>query len=405
MAHRFVQFFGVCGAAAALFSDIFSGHPAFADENDQQKYKVQTGLELGAEFNDNLRLSPTVRRSGFSHEYLPRISAEREGEKLDIELIGSLGIIRYTELFDNRYRALGRTKLKYDLSEQLDLNLSASYARAPASKTEIEDSGLIDENTVRQDILVFPGISFQMAPKTELNVTGSFHDVDIEDAFISSKSISSFKEFGVTAKWSHELERGITIGITGGYNLFAPKDDLRVRTGEFSANMDYPFASNWELKLSAGTSIVVPEAGISESGQIVSDDKDLSFRGRLGLCYDNDRLTSCVSAGRGLNMGSLGDVSRSTYGAFNSSWNLNDTWSASLKTSYRLLADEAGLRMIDQELFSVSPQIEMKANEHFKVRTYYRFYNRDLTLDSQPETDAEQHLVGVTLIVRGDKTF
>ncbi len=292
---------------------LFSNADCFAEE-----VYVKPRISLRTEYDTNKRLSlPTgntdLDRSSYGVLTQGGLLFGVKAEKYQIELDNSVSINRYvTDLDLDSDDVNIDFSSNYIFSERVSIGLNADYQRDTTLTGELEVTGLVQDNVIRDQFSLTPNWSYVLDETSTVFASYSHREVDYEES-----QVNTFFDY-TTDYFSLGYNNQLTSDFSGNINfstLLFEVPDANRDTLEFTLNVGFSYQpfETWSTSFSVGgrfneteitsnfptgPSTFVSITSSSETvGYVMSANVDKELEnGTIGLAYS--RSTSAQGNGR-----------------------------------------------------------------------------------------------------------
>ncbi len=256
-----------------LIIGVFSSVNCFAEE-----WYIQPSFSLRTEYDDNKRL--------FTDRFIR--SLKEKGESIDL---GAYGIITTAEAktgvrsenFDVSFKGKVAVKKYFsdlDLDSEdffLDLNssynvnqrnvvgFSGSYNQESTLTSELDDTGLTQDNVPRQTWKISPYWIYNLSETKFIQASYLHQDVSYEQSDIAQ--FTDYVYDVVSLTFSHQWNEKLTNSATASwFTVKYPSVKREEEQYSINGNLDYNFSETWTASLSGGVQYTQTEIeGTSES--------------------------------------------------------------------------------------------------------------------------------------------
>jgi len=316
-------------------------------------------LSPAAEFNYTTEISQIQGRLGLTGlHYLKESSADH---------------------IDQSYQISG----KYRVAPRWNLSLSSAYIVDSSLQEELTTSGLIMSRTPRQSFQVGPGVTYNLTERLAATLNYNFNKVNYQDP--QFRNYAS-QQVGLTLNYPLKNEKTVLVGNFLVRETTYPGTDKYRSLGTY-LGATHKFSENWDLNLMAGvnTSFMDFQTQVVQTRQSFSivptqtRFKETNISPYINVSttrrWTNLSLTAGLSRDESPSAyGSISELYRA-YGGAN--YQFSERLSGSLTGEYSLSNQSSQQNNLQNDYFSISPQVNYRVTEKLTASPGYRFGLRD----------------------------
>lgn len=369
----------------------------FTVSSQGSEYSFDYAVELGGDYNDNVRLTPDNQIDIIGGVLNIPLNLRRRSERLDTTLRGELGFSRYDvdEYDSNDQEIEGRATYQLERGE---LEGYAGYVRDSTRTAEFLDTGLVGPDASRRELFRTGGtFSHLITERNGILIGADYRDVDQE-----SSELQDYKDLtgnlGVTHQWSQATR--LRAQLYGGF--YESDDfgrDVESDTVGFQVGYDSEVSENFQSSLLVGWANVSSDFGGGQAGEPTSEDTDsLLLQGSLSYTGERHSLRAEI----------FSEPDASSGGTLYERHRLNGEYRYQLTERARLrvgvvLGKQSSVDDLvdnDRDFARLALSTDYRVTRHWSVRAVYQFSYQDR--ESDPG-DADQNEVRLLVIYRPDR--
>ncbi len=352
-------------------------------------------------YDDNRQLWTDRRSRGLKTEVYGLLSSVGanvgvQSDRYKIDLRNRVSINRYESEMDldsdNVYIDLTSN---YNLSERITVGLTGNYTRDTTLTSEIDVTGVIQGNKIREQWSVIPDVSIILTPRQSIQASYTHLDTSYEE----SRFLVDYTNDIVSLTHNYQWTPLLTSFVNGSWMDFTIPS-LNRKTTQYSINIgaDYQFLPTWSASFMIGERFTTTEVTFlgrtfssSQQGLIFNFSINKEFEsGSARASYS--RLTSATGFGQLLVFDKL---------EANFSHKLTDNLRFSLTGGINVTTNsDTNNTNSDRTYYHVSPSLSWHFNRQTSLSASYRYRNQKF--DREDEA-AVSNAVFLTFNYRWDK--
>jgi hypothetical protein len=361
-----------------------------------EELRLTPSLSLKEEYNDNIYMESSDRKSDFVSTLTPSLEFLRRGELLETQLTARLNGVVYAkgngpDALDQSYRG----RLSYRPTPRLSLGAEGGYTRDSQPDRDLETTGLVIKSKYRKRMDGQGTLQLVLSETTDASISYAFNQELYDDP-----ATSDIRSHTATLVLTRDLSGilPLTKGrLIAGYATYdfdtSSVDNWSLMTG-VSRSLD----EVWSVQLDAGgrrtrTKTEYPAAyGGDES------DSSWGWVARLSLAYSGEFLSGNISFNRDMTAasGRNGATERTSLTA-SASRRLTAELSANLSVGYFINNSKGGGSDYgDEDTLNAGMGVSWKLNLDTQLEAGYQ-YNRIMYSGSQ--SDVDRHRLYLRLVM------
>lgn len=272
------------------------------------EYVLGYQVESGFEYNDNVRLSSEDEVDISGLVLSPSATLSRNTERLESDLALKLDFNKYDEQdYDTDGQDL-KADFKYFL-ERGELNLNTGFKRDSTRTSELEDTGLVGNKSVRKETAVLGLSGFQMV--SERN--GVNAGINISDVSYESQSLIDYSFYSGFVGWLYQWSSQTKLRVQGYANYYENEASFRTESDGYGLQLglDSQLSERLEVSFLGGSSHIKTdyEASLIPGGK--TSDKADTYILEANLKYFDERNSVSFIAKSATNPSGNGYVNKS----------------------------------------------------------------------------------------------
>jgi opacity protein-like surface antigen len=318
------------------------------------------------EYNDNVDLSPTNKRSAVGVFLTPDILFSGENETVSLEARGRADLIHYFGV-DNRdsvdpAAGLGVEK-RWEMST---LGVDANFRRQALHQSEIEDTGRVGVSGTRQSFDIAPNWSTRLRERDTLSASAGFSDVTYD-----TPSFTDFRSYRWNTRWAHEWSERQNFLVTVDGLYFRPSDGTSAASDSYGVQVgvERELSETFKFNFLVGARYLTSDGGMAGSG----DGSSIGGLVQGGLSYAGEVTDVSGNVGRSIRPSGGGRAVQEDKVGFTLGRRVSEYVRLSLTADgARSDAPEDGTSS-ERMFLSVAPGVEWTITEQWSLSAGYRY--------------------------------
>jgi len=360
------------------------------------EFRLVPSLGIQEEYNDNIFYSDRERVDDFITTITPGLELVNRTEKVDLNLLARLNILRYaetTELNNIDQNYLG--KIRYSPTTKWTLSGEAGYLKDSRPDRDLEVTGLVNSAAIRDRQNYGAGLEHTLTEKTRGSLSYAFE----EDKYDNPR-FADLRAHNAILGFTHDLSKYLP-NITGRMNFGYSRYEYDFGTIDYSyatIGMKWALSEKWDLLLDGGGSYTVSELGPDGNRQ---RDTGAGWFGMGSISYKGEKTTGDLTFSHRIlpAYGSVGVTNRTSV-TFGIDRRFTYEFSGGLSGGYFLnKADQGEFSTVafDEETYFINPRLRYEFTRDIFLEGSYNF---SITKFDITRTEARRNLVMLRLYVQ-----
>lgn len=269
------------------------------------------------------------------------------------------------------------------------LGANGSFDAQPSSITQLEDTGLTDEDVIQFTGRVGLSAGYRVSPRDTLRLSATGTAIEFSEA---NDQLTPSLRFDVDGNLNHTVNQKLSTTFNLGVSRLAADDaDETVTTSVTTgAGFSYDLHNRLSFNLNLG-----PNVSRRETSNPRSDEVSLGATGTGGVGWRPTQKTSLAfEASQGLETGGDGELENVARANFDISHSIDQTFSSAFALSFsRRSSDTAFLSAeSDIDVFSASPSVNLALDRDVRATAGYT-----LTVSREDGEQAMSNRIFITL--------
>lgn len=277
-------------------------------------------------------------------------------------------------------------------SELSQIELAVNYAYDSTLVSEIEDTGLIQDNKRRRRLSISPSWQHQINFNNRINVTYSFDDVSYREG--ESSGLFPYDNQTVSTRLLHQLDAKASAGMI----LYASRFNSPSRGSEFKnigIQGSYEYKLTEIMKLELGAGVRQTDSKVSFGTLFKVEDKDVGGSYRASLTQSWQRTSVEVSLQRSIEPSGSGYAVLRDQASVILRRQITEKWVASFfLRGFRTESLRDEITGIDRNYISLDSRLSWRWNRNITLSALYRYRQQkyDVRVDTARGNSVEAGL-------------
>ncbi len=336
------------------------------------EFRLVPSLSLKGEYNDNIFYSERDKVDDFITTITPGLELVNRTEKLDLNLLGRLNVLRYAdtdELNNVDQDYLGR--FRYSLHPKWTLSGGAGYLEDSRPDRDLEITGLVVGRAIRKRQNYLGGLEHIFSEKTKASLSYTYEKEDYDNP-----EFADLKAHNAGLGLIHDLSKYLP-NVAARMNLGYARYEYDFGTIDYyyaTIGMNWALSETWSFLLDGGGSFTHSELG--PEGRELKEEGG-GWVGMGSLTYRGEKTTGDLtfSHRRSPAYGSVGVTDRTSL-SFGINRRFTYEFSGGLSAGYIInKADEGEFSRtsFDQQTLYVSPRLRYEFTRNVYLEGAYNF--------------------------------
>ncbi|VAW87114.1 hypothetical protein MNBD_GAMMA16-2085 [hydrothermal vent metagenome] len=342
-------------------------------EVSAREWLIEPSISTSAQYNDNPRLSENAQTEISKVTLSPTVKLGYHTPRIEFVSSMRLHSSKYNkQIFDsNDWYGDALLRKKSELSH---VELAVDYAYDSTQVSEIEDTGLVQDNKRRSRFGIHPAWQYQVDFKNRLNINYSFDDVSYNEG--QASGLFDYNNQLLSTRLLHQLRIKTFVGLM----VYASRFNSSGRGSEFTdigfqGSYKYSLTETMELELAGGvrqTDLEVALSSLDTSNKVEGSDAGGVYSASLVRRWQRTRIEASLQ--RSIEPSGSGYVVLRNQAVLRLKQQLTEKWTAlfSLKRAENnALIDE--IKGVDRNYISFDSRLSWRWDRNITLSGLYRY--------------------------------
>jgi len=366
------------------------------------EWTIDGRLNQEMAYDDNIRMqSGEDKRSSFIYEFLPQLNAAYKSGNTQLAANVGYGVEVYSNKLETTRQKVNTSVSGSYQTQSVNYGLNVSYNLQPARNTAADDTGNFNSDAARTSWSISPTIAYTLTEQDTLSGSVQYSQslYSNEDALAISSSNDN-SNIGFNLAWGHRWSEQYTTTLSANASFYESDGEIRQTTNKsYSATLgnSYVFNEQWDVYFDVGYRYTDSEN--TQLGFII-DHSSQGFLINSALNYTGEVLTSGISFNQSITPDGNGQLNQRSSVAFNVSYQLAETVSTQLSSSYQKTKSISTFVLNnDRSNITASAEINWKVTQFIflNARYSYRWQDEQPLINTVATENASSNRVMLTV--------
>lgn len=246
--------------------------------------------------------------------------------------------------------------------------LNGSFDVQPTSVTQLDETGLTDEDAIQFSANVSASVNHDIGPRDGVGVRVSFRGVEFSE---ENDNLTPSVRFGLDLNWDRLIDRRTSTSLRLGLSQLRAddEDDTTTNSGEVTAGFTHTLHNRLSFNALLG-----PNISFTNRSNGGADDVGLGATGSAGIAWQPTNESSLgFDASQNLEANSDGELQNVARLGFSASHAFNAKTSGSFQVSYSRRSDSGDVLPLDPDLevLSLTPTLNVSIYRDIRATVGY----------------------------------
>jgi len=347
---------------------------------------ITPSISLRGEYDDNIDFSRTNKLNDYAGTVSPALSFDYATDRLTMQGRTLFGIIRYADYneYDRENQNHG-LNFGYRLSERLNANANVSYIKDTTLDTALEETGLIERRSDRENIRAGGGLSYEINEVSNVGLDYFFTKTDYE-----LQSYTDSDTHGISMSYNYSFNNRLdTLTLSSSYRKTDSDED---KTDNYSSSLGlaHTFGPTLQASVSAGVRYLDIE---DPSGQ---SDTDWGWTSNISLQKSWQTTSATLGYSRDLSYSAEGEPVEVNRFSLSADHRVTREFGLRLSGSLYFTKSAGENEEEDVRYYSISPTVYYNITPDHSVELGYN-YSREANRLPDDNSDIDRNIVWLAL--------
>ncbi|MBN2845173.1 MAG: hypothetical protein JXQ25_04195 [Deltaproteobacteria bacterium] len=347
---------------------------------------ITPSISLRGEYDDNIDFSRTNKLDDYAGTVSPALSFDYITDRFTMQGRTLFGIVRYADYneYDRENQNHG-LNLGYRLSERLNANANASYIRDTTLDTALEETGLVERRSERENIRAGGGLAYEINEVSNVGLDYFFTTTDYELATYTDSDTH-----GLSMSYNYAFNNRLdTVTLVSSYQKTDSDED---KTDNYSSSLGlaHTFGPTLQANVSAGVRYLDIEDPSGDS------ETDWGWTSNISLQKSWQTTSATLGYSRDLSYSAEGETIEVDRFSLSADHSVTREFGLRLTGSLYFTKSAGDVETENSRYYSISPLAYYNITQHHSVELGYN-YSREANRLSYDNTDIDRNIVWLAL--------
>jgi hypothetical protein len=342
------------------------------------EHGAEVSVELRGTYDDNTQFTGD---EDYHVTISPSVALSAVTEITQLQFGADIDINEYQKnsdlnTVDQYYQILGGVALE----ERVELDIVGTYLRDHTFNSELEETGIVIEQTSRNRATISPIGTFWLAPRDRMQLTYRYGDTSF-----STDDRRDYTDHDLRVGWLHDLQNErTTLGFLVGANrteygddIDNPNEDITYTGGGAGVQLDHMFSETFIMNLKAGAAYTESK---TKGGGDDDTTSDTNFVGEASVRWIFERSTLSALVNQQVVPSSAGENVARTKANLGLGYRFSEKFRCNLSGYYRRSDPLRGGQTV--ETFAGRAALTYVFTQNLKLSLAYSYTKTDQESDS-----------------------
>jgi hypothetical protein len=347
---------------------------------------ITPSISLRGEYDDNIDFSRTNKLDDYAGTVSPALSFDYITDRFTMQGRTLFGIVRYADYneYDRENQNHG-LNLGYRLSERLNANANASYIRDTTLDTALEETGLVERRSERENIRAGGGLAYEINEVSNVGLDYFFTTTDYD-----LRDYTDSDTHGISMSYNYTFNNRLdTVTLVSSYQKTDSDED---KTDNYSSSLGlaHTFGPTLQANVSAGVRYLDIE---DPSGQ---SETDWGWTSNISLQKSWQTTSATLGYSRDLSYSAEGEPIEVDRFSLSADHSVTREFGLRLSGSLYFTKSAGDVETENSRYYSISPAAYYNITQYHSVELGYN-YSREKNRLSYYNSDIDRNIVWLAL--------
>jgi len=339
---------------------------------------ITPSIGIGGEYDDNIGFSRTNKLNDYAGTLSPALAFDYTTARLHMGGQALFDIVRYADYSEyDRENQNHELNLGYRLSERLNVNADISYIKDTTLDTTLEETGIIEEWSDRENLHAGGGLSYEINEVSNIGLDYFFRKTDYELADYTDSD-----RHGLFVSYNYAFNNRLdTLTLIPSYQKIDTDED-KIDIYSCSLGLAHTFNPTLQANVSAGVRYLDIE---DPSGQ---SETDWGWTSSINLHKSWQTTSATIGYSRDLSYSAEGETIEVDRFSLSVDHRVTHEFGLRLSGSLYFTKSAGNIEEENIRYYSISPSAYYNITPHHSLEIGYSYANEyDKTLPDNREVD------------------
>lgn len=347
---------------------------------------ITPSISLRGEYDDNIDFSRTNKLDDYAGTVSPALSFDYITDRFTMQGRTLFGIVRYADYneYDRENQNHG-LNLGYRLSERLNANANVSYIRDTTLDTALEETGLVERRSERENIRAGGGLAYEINEVSNVGLDYFFTTTDYD-----LRDYTDSDTHGLSMSYNYAFNNRLdTVTLVSSYQKTDSDED---KTDNYSSSLGlaHTFGPTLQANVSAGVRYLDIE---DPSGQ---SETDWGWTSNISLQKSWQTTSATLGYSRDLSYSAEGEPIEVDRFSLSADHSVTREFGLRLSGSLYFTKSAGDVETENSRYYSISPAAYYNITQYHSVELGYN-YSREANRLSYDNSDIDRNIVWLAL--------